>query len=357
MDATPTSHSQLTPRRMAVIGAGMSGLACAQTLAKEGASVSLFDKARGPGGRMSSKRRPTATVDLGAQAFTVRDKSFAQTVKEWHQAGCVAMWPTCCYQASSSGWLTHNDDQIRYTGAPRMSAITRHMAETLASLPSTAQIYDTAIVAFEKTSSGWQLIDQNGVSYGPFDVVVISAPPPQAHALVAKWDTDLATACQASPQHGCWAGWAIFATPLPPIADVMPNWHSVATAHEVLRLATRNSTKPGREQQQESVSLLAQLTWSDTHIEFDNNIAAQRLLSAFTALFPENTALPELIELGAHRWRYAQPAEVGQQSYLYSQQGLALCGDSFRGSRVEDAWLSGFELANALLGQSVHQCE
>lgn len=353
MAASPSLLTLSAPCAVAVIGAGVSGLACAHELAKKGLSVSLFDKARGPGGRMSSKRRPQATLDLGAQAFTVRDPRFAQAVKEWQLAGCAALWPANRYQASSSGWQTHNDDQLRYAGAPRMSAITRHMAEALSSLPHTTLAFETPIAAFEKTSDGWQLIDQHGATYGPFAAVVVSAPPPQAYALVADWDDALAAACKDKPQRGCWAGWAIFASPLPPIKGVVPNWHTVETGHEALRLATRNSSKPGREQQPESISLLAQLAWSDTNIELASDVAAQQLLSAFTALFPNGTALPELIDLGAHRWRYAQPAEAGQQSYLYSEQGLALCGDSFRGSRVEDAWLSGFELAHALLARSV----
>lgn len=353
MAVSSSLHTLSAPCSVAVIGAGISGLACAYELTKEGMNTSLFDKARGPGGRMSSKRRPQATLDLGAQAFTVRDPRFAKAVKEWQLAGCAALWPTHRYQASSSSWQTHNDDQLRYTGAPRMSAITRHMTETLSALPGASMAFETPIVALTKGEDGWLLTDQHGATHGPFAAVVVSAPPPQAYTLIADWDDALAAACQAAPQRGCWAGWAIFAQPLPPIEGVVPNWHSVETDHAALRLATRNSSKPGREQQPESLSLLAQLEWSDTHIELASDDAAQQLLAAFTSLFPEGTALPELIDLGAHRWRYAQPASAGQQSYLYSEQGLALCGDSFRGSRVEDAWLSGYELAQALLGRSV----
>lgn len=341
-----------TQGAVAVIGAGISGLSCAIKLAEQGVKVSVFDKARGPGGRMSSKRRPQATLDLGAQAFTVRDTRFAHAVNEWQRAGCVATWPTYRYQTSSSDWQLHNDDQVRYAGAPRMSAITRYMAEALSAQPNTTLAFETPIAAFEKTADGWQLRDAHGNAHGVFASVVISAPPPQAHALVADWDEALATACHERPQRGCWAGWAVFAAPLPALKGVETNWHSVETGHAALRLATRNSSKPGREQQPESISLLAQLDWSDAHIERASDDVAQQLLAAFATLYPPGTILPDLIDVGAHRWRYAQPAEAGKQSYLCSEQGLALCGDSFRGSRVEDAWLSGYELAHALLGQS-----
>ncbi|WP_051690195.1 NAD(P)/FAD-dependent oxidoreductase [Halomonas alkaliantarctica] len=338
---------------VAIIGAGLSGLACGHQLASQGINVTLFDKARGPGGRMSSKQRPGATLDLGAQAFTTRDKRFAEKVAEWQAVGCVAIWPTLRYQASASGWQTHNDDQLRYTGAPRMSALTRYLADTLSALPNAAITLETHITGLDKTAAGWKLHDSHGAIHGPFDLVVISAPPPQANTLLAAWEPTLAAACEAKPQRGCWAGWAIFEEPLPTIEKVASAWHTVHTHHPALRLVSRNHTKPGREQQPESISLLAQLDWSDNHIESDNDTVAQQLLEAFMSLLPEQTALPKIVEIGAHRWRYAQPAQAGQQSYLYSTRGLALCGDSFRGSRVEDAWLSGDELGRALLGQSV----
>ena len=39
-------------KRVAVIGAGIAGGACAQQLAQSGCSVSVFDKARGVSGRL-----------------------------------------------------------------------------------------------------------------------------------------------------------------------------------------------------------------------------------------------------------------------------------------------------------------
>ncbi|WP_404464788.1 FAD-dependent oxidoreductase [Vreelandella aquamarina] len=354
MAALANPMSTLTAAsRVAIIGAGLSGLACAHRLAQHGVHVQLFDKARGPGGRMSSKQRPSATLDLGAQAFTARDTRFIRKVAEWQDAGCVAKWPVHSYQASASGWQTHHDGQVRYCGVPRMSAITRHLADSLSAFPDASLTLETPIASFEETGLGWQLMDAHGLQHGPFDHVVISAPPPQAKALLADWEPVLAAACEAQPQRGCWAAWAIFESALPPLPNVDDAWQSLHAQHPALRLVSRNHTKPGREAQPESLSLLAQLDWSDAHIEEAPDTAAQQLLDAFTALLPSHTELPALLELGAHRWRYAQPASAGSQSFLYSERGLSLCGDSFRGSRIEDAWLSGDELAEALLGRSV----
>ena len=39
--------------QVAIIGAGMAGLTCASRLAEAGHDVAVFDKGRGPGGRMA----------------------------------------------------------------------------------------------------------------------------------------------------------------------------------------------------------------------------------------------------------------------------------------------------------------
>lgn len=341
-------------RSVAIIGAGIAGLSCGQVLTQSGASVTLFDKARGPGGRMSSKRRLSAALDLGAQAFSVRDANFQRAVDGWLASGCVAIWPTRTYQASSRGWQTHNDGQQRYTGAPRMSALTRHMADLLTAQPNTQLHIETPIAALNPTPNGWLLIDADGVRYGPYDQVVVSAPPPQAHALIKPWDDALAAACLTREQRACWVGWAIFDGPLPAIPGVDPDWQVARVTHQTLRQVSRNQTKPGREVQPESVSLLAQLEWSEAHLEQSAEVVAEQLLTALKSLLPRSATLPQLIETGAHRWRYAQPSTPCAHDYLYSANSLALCGDSFRDGRVEDAWLSGYRLGEALIGRSVH---
>ncbi|HSP31760.1 MAG TPA: amine oxidase, partial [Halomonas sp.] len=296
---------------------------------------------------------PSATLDLGAQAFIVRDAVFQREVDKWLSLGCIAPWPTSTYQASSSGWQTHNDAQKRYTGAPRMSALTRYLADSLTALPNAKLTTSTPIASLEQVSTGWLLLDAGGSTHGPYDHVVISTPPPQAMALIAPWDDTLAAACQTREQRACWAGWAIFDGPLPALPGVDQDWQMVRVTHPTLRLVSRNQTKPGRDTQPESISLLAQLDWSEAHLEQAADLVAEQLLTALKSVFPASTALPNPIEVGAHRWRYAQPASPCKDTYLYSANGLALCGDSFRDGRVEDAWLSGHRLGGALIGRSV----
>ena len=61
---------------IAIIGTGIAGLSAARALRDAGHVVQLFDKSRGSGGRMSSKRSDAGALDMGAQYFTARDRRF-----------------------------------------------------------------------------------------------------------------------------------------------------------------------------------------------------------------------------------------------------------------------------------------
>ena len=75
----------MNQQRIAIIGAGISGLACATEWVKCGFEVSVFDKSKGVGGRMSHRHFQEWGADHGAQYFTVKDERFAEEVKKWQE--------------------------------------------------------------------------------------------------------------------------------------------------------------------------------------------------------------------------------------------------------------------------------
>jgi len=102
------STAPRAPKHFAVIGAGMAGITCARTLVQAGHRVTVFEKSRGLGGRMSTRDSAFGTFDHGVQYFTVRDPRFLQALettpklcKRWSantvqvldELGHVA-WPT-----------------------------------------------------------------------------------------------------------------------------------------------------------------------------------------------------------------------------------------------------------------------
>ena len=95
--------------RVVVIGAGLAGLMAAQQLHNNGHSVVVLDKGKSPGGRLATRRIGDATLDHGAQFFTVREPEFEHVVQQWVQAGVVrvSIEAVLCMSGSSE-WFMAN---------------------------------------------------------------------------------------------------------------------------------------------------------------------------------------------------------------------------------------------------------
>jgi len=109
-------------RSIAVIGSGISGLTVCNLAREAGLEPVLFEKARGPGGRISSKRLSGDALDMGAQYFTVRNADFRRFLKRYAQ-DAVAPWAGRLLHENAHGELEPFPGDTRWVGVPRMSAL------------------------------------------------------------------------------------------------------------------------------------------------------------------------------------------------------------------------------------------
>ena len=306
--------------KIAVVGAGMAGLACAAKLTQAGHAVTLFDKARGPGGRMSTRRIDTAqgeaAFDHGAQYFTARDPAFTAQVARWAQSGAVARWPA----AGEEAWA----------GVPAMNA-------PLSAMAAAHEVrWSTRIEALSRSGQGWRLLGESA-DLGLYDTLLIALPAEQAAALLRPVDTAMAASAEAAPSSPCWTVMAAFEARVPLEQDAL-------RGAETIGWAARNSAKPGR-RGPESWVLQATPTWSQRHLEDQADEVTHALLRTFAE--QQRIALPKTLIATAHRWRYARSGGAGLGALWNPALNLGVCGDWLLGPRVECAWLSGTMLAEA----------
>lgn len=319
--------------RFAIVGAGMAGLSCADRLKRAGHGVSLFDKGRGPGGRMSTRRMQTPLgevhVDHGAQYFTVRDPAFMAQVARWSASGVAAPWPT----AGTGAWV----------GVPGMSAVVRDLA----------QQHDVSfgwhVCGLVRRDDGWHLTGEapsgERVQSGPFDAVIVSLPPEQAAAIVALHDLSLAATALAARSQPCWTGMFVFAERLATDRDTVRD-------AGLINWAARNSAKPGRFGPETWV-VQANAQWSGDHVEDAADAVAARLLGALGDAL--SSRMPAPVTASAHRWRYAMSTGSNLGALWSEQSRIGICGDWLLGPRVENAWVSGKTLANKILSTAQRQ--
>ena len=320
---------------IAIIGTGIAGLSAARALRDAGHVVQLFDKSRGSGGRMSSKRSEAGALDLGAQYFTARDRRFVNEVQRWQANGWAAEWEPQLYNCQSGQLSPSPDEQTRWVGTPRMSAITRALLDDL------PVEFGCRITEVFQGQQHWNLLDADGGNHGPFSHVIIATPAHQATALLAA-APKLASTAAGVKMDPTWAIALAFDTPLDTPME------GCFVQDSPLDWLARNRSKPGRDATPDTWILHATSAWSKQHLDLPKEAIIELLHGAFAELL--HCSMPAPSFSLAHRWLYARPAGSHEWGVLADADlGLYVCGDWCLSGRVEGAWLSGQEAARRLL--------
>ncbi|WP_290653341.1 FAD-dependent oxidoreductase [Aquisalimonas sp.] len=322
---------------VAVIGAGLAGLACARRLREAGNQVAVLEKSRGPGGRMTTARGPDWQADLGAQYFTARHPEFIAAVEDWRRQGVAALWDGRLVRLGIAGVTAVDDDRQRWVGGPRMSAVTRNLAQELDVLP------ETRITGIAGEPGGLRLQTAAGKEAGAFHAVVVAVPPAQAIPLLEPIAPEFAKRAAGVMMRPCWSV-------VVRLSGETPEFDAAFVEDDTLRWLARDGSKPGRKEASVWVAH-AVGPFSEARLEDDAGVIGQEMAGRVQAM----TGMAGGAEvLRCHRWRYSQCVAPLQDGYLLApQQGLGVCGDWCHGSRVEDAWLSGHQLASALMDAGV----
>ncbi len=338
------------PSTIAVIGAGLSGLSCAQALIQAGHTVHVFDKSKGPAGRMSTRRGLDTQgasgpwqCDHGAQYFTARDPAFRAEVARWQQAGVAALWGARLASFDGQIGSTPDSPLERFVGTPQMSSPATWLAQALGAGALTQ--WQTTVQHLHHHADGWAITSAEHGPHAPrYPAVLLAVPAPQALPLLSPVAPDGAALAASAPMRGSWAVMLRCAAPV-----ALPCDGAFVNAGP-LRWVARDSSKPGRVTAghgRETWLLHASPEWSEAHIEDDAASVTVTLLQAFAALGGPD---PAQVQATAHRWRYAdtEPAlTVG--CWWDAPAGLGLCGDWLHGGKVEGAWLSGRALAQQVM--------
>jgi len=313
--------------RVAVIGAGVAGAAAARTLRNAGITVDVFDKARGPGGRASTRREGDVRFDHGAQYFTVRDARFQKQVDAWIQRGVVAEW-NARFVRITSGGVEPAKPSRRFVGVPGMNAMA---ADLLSEAPAH---FRRAVEAIHRDRGGWTLTFAGGDAAAGYDRLIVTAPPQQAAALLRDSAPDLAARIDTVPMQPCWTVMLAFAESFDADFDAA----FVGDAGPLAWIA-RNSAKPGRSGPERWV-LHAGNDWSAARLEGAPDEVIDTLTRALATVV--DSAPPRITLCRAHRWRYAfAAAPLGEPCLVDSERGVVVCGDWLLGPRIESAYLSG----------------
>jgi predicted NAD/FAD-dependent oxidoreductase len=339
-------------RTIAVVGAGMAGIACARTLVQAGHNVTVFESAAVPGGRMATEDSPFGSFDSGAQYFTVRDPRMARAI-ETTVPGLCRRWSANTVRVLdtqgrvAAAGLPPRD--AHWVPAQRMDALLQHWAAPLA---DAGQLHTAthvqAIARDTLDAQRWQLHTAGadgatGVVAG-FDTVLLAVPAaPAAELLRSARQAALAEAAASSEVAPCWSLMLAFPQASQTgLNSLGPQWNAARSTHHRIAWLARESSKPGRGSV-ERWTVQASEAWSREH--FDD--APERVCAKLLRAFSEVTGIrAEPAYAVVRRWRNAKTVKPLGRSHLWDKKAsLGACGDWCLGHRVEDAFVSGLELA------------
>lgn len=311
--------------RIAVVGAGLSGLVTARALASSGATVTVVDKGRSPGGRMATRRIGDATLDHGAQFFTVRTPAFRRQVDDWLERGLVRVW---------THGFRDDDGHPRYVAVDGMNALAKDLATGLDVECSTMAF----AVRPADEGTRWHVVIDDG-TVRPADAVVVTTPLPQAFALLVDAGVELDEELLRTDYDRTIALLAVLDRPV----SISPTG-GVQGPNDDVSFVADNQAKGVSSNP--AVTLHASADWSERH--WDDDVDTLR-----TGL--ERLARPwidgaGIITADVKKWRFATPRTPWPEPCWTSDDGtVVLAGDAFDGPRVEAAHNSGLAAAHALL--------
>lgn len=316
-------------KKIAIIGAGLSGLTLANTL-RDVYDIEIFEKSRGVGGRMSTRRADPYQFDHGAQYFTARTSAFKDFLKPFIEKQTVQIWHANAVTLDKEGKSNKREwPEPHYVCAPSMNSLCKDLAN------NQALHLATEISGVQRQDSKWSLLDKNQNSYGGFDGLICSVPSHQAVALLPK-NFQYLEDIQNIKMQGCFSLMLGF-TEKPTL-----NFDFAMPTNSPIGWLAVNSNKPDRKTGH-SIIVQTTNTWAEEHIEDDLKEVENTLLVELEDLCDIDTSKAELIQ--THRWRFANTLNSAEKPFWDDNMNIGVCGDWCTGKRVEQAFTSANILA------------
>ncbi len=322
-----------------IIGAGLSGLVLAQAL-KAHAEITVMEKARGVGGRMSTRYADPFFFDHGAQFFTAKTAEFQSFLRPFLKEEIVQQWqPRIVTMERGMPVVEEAWEMPHYVAQPGMNALCKMLAEDVT-------LYKAHHITSLKTGDDrrWRVTLKDQEHWPKsYDWVLCTAPPPQAVALLGQ-DFGGYQALKSVRMEGC------FSVMIGLEALHNLPWQAARVKDSPIGWMAMNHTKPERPGMGTSILLQSSMDWAEHHMEDNPDQLLAMLLDEFTALTGIDVSAASYATL--HRWRYAGVGKpLGKPYLLDVSRRLAACGDWCLEGRVEAAFTSATKLAAALKEQ------
>ncbi len=349
-NSVTASRAGVDPLRVAVVGAGMAGLAAARTLSDQGCEVAVFDRGRRPGGRLSTRRVDShdgrlSDFDHGAPFFTVTDPRFGRHVRSWIADGVCNRWrPRCAVLQERDAATVESGPLV--VGIPRMRSVIDHVASDL-KVESGANVESITRGADRR----WRLVIENHDDPRAFDALVLAAAPSQTARLIHEHAPDIEDSLRDLIERPTWV------TMIDLDADLSDSPEIVhLETSDSMRMIVREDAKPGRSIERGRSRWVAHSHADWAHDRLDcsreeiRDEMVRETIRHLAAISGQPIPEERVTGAAAHRWSFAEVAIPHPEDCIADpERRVVVAGDGLGGSGVQAAFLSGQAAAARVL--------
>ncbi|MBE2250857.1 MAG: FAD-dependent oxidoreductase [Myxococcus sp.] len=332
-----------------IVGAGVSGLACAQALRAAGRPVVVLERARGVGGRCATRRVEGVPLDFGPTFLHGSAPDFLAAVRAASSAPRGG-WPTI---VEGQGQPCQPD---AFTPGEQRFALEEGVVAFPRALAAGLDVRLQQTITRLEPAGEQVLLETAAGEEHQAPVVVLALAAEQSRSLLSTMSAPppvvrgAAALLGLSRSQTCLALLAVYpeGTPAPPWQICYPR------SSRVLQLVSHETSKRpagGRV----ALVLQGRPAWSRAHL--DDPAWSDALLAEAGEVVGPWAATP--MARSAHRWLYARSdrsSELVAPLLLELPGGaqVGVCGDRFApGGGVEAAWHSGRALAARIISQAM----
>ena len=313
-------------RKVTIIGAGAAGLTCARQLIENGFKVSIFDKSRGTGGRIATRRIENGLFNHGASR--IPDFRYCNSLPE----NLKKLLET----AVELRVLIPQDNY--YTSFASMKTFITYLSEGLEIKKN------TEITSVKRINLGVELSLKNSNKIQVKDsFLILSIPQPQVLNLLNSDFPEISKLIQPAKMFSSVSGLFAFDKALSLKKSHIEN-SSIYGFHE--------NSRVGQNLNLDCWTIHSKKNYGKTLSQFDKNQIKNHLLNEFERLASIDFPQPRYAE--GHRWLYGFTEKALNENYVFNEPDkIGICGDWCRGNTVLDALISGTSLANKILSSMI----
>jgi predicted NAD/FAD-dependent oxidoreductase len=328
-----------------IIGASISGLIAGKRLALAGHDVTVIEKDRSLGGQLATVKLDDLTLDYGISHFTANTNTFQEFIDELIDHEIIHEWADEFHLHDGKELLDENPNlspQPRYAGKAGLQSVAGYLSRWV-DLKSKEKAGGLTHIGSDRTRKRSWMINMTDISVFECDAVIIATPAVEAYGILqtAQDETPARRIIRHIDEVQYEGAISLAVT----YDHEMPEWKGIDCEFSSIRWICNESSKQ-ESAEQAGLVIRSSGDFYRRHAQSDDETVKDLLLEEASKIIDSWVLQPKSTYM--HRWKYFETKNPINEYFMeleMEEAPLALIGDYLGGTSPENAFISGYSLA------------